>query len=82
MPVTRLQLEIAQLSGVECRWSPRIAFAFAQQMPDDDRELPGRGDGGDMLTAAGADSQKVKIAMANLVYNMRRLVFLNRLVAA
>jgi hypothetical protein len=54
--VSSLQLQIAQLSGVERRSSPRVAFAFAQQMPDDHRQLPSRGDSGDMLTSAGADS--------------------------
>jgi hypothetical protein len=57
-PVTRLQLEIAQLSRVQRRLGPRIAFALAQQMPDDHRELAGGRDSGDMLTAAGAYSKE------------------------
>ena len=56
--VSRLQLQIAQLLGVQRRSGPRIAFAFAQQMPDDHRELPGCRDGGDMLTAAGANPKE------------------------
>jgi hypothetical protein len=39
-------------------WAPHVAFAFAQQMPDEHRELTGGRDSGDMLTAAGADSQE------------------------
>jgi len=57
-PVPRFQFQIAQLSGVQRRSGPCIAFAFAQQMPDDHRELAGGRDGGDMLTTAGAYSQK------------------------
>ena len=52
--VFRLQLQIAQLLRVQRRPSPRIAFAFAQQMPDDHGELAGGCDCGDMLTAAGS----------------------------
>src|SRR5690242_19358337 len=41
------------------RWpGPHVAFAFAQQMPDEHRELAGGRDSGDMLTAAGADPQE------------------------
>ena len=56
--VPRFQFQIAQLPRVQRRPGPRIAFAFAQQMPDDHRELAGGRDGGDMLTAAGAYSQE------------------------
>jgi hypothetical protein len=56
--ITCLQLQIAQLPGVQRRSGPHVAFTFAQQMPDEDRELTGRRDSGDMLTAAGADSQE------------------------
>ena len=56
--ITRLQLQIAQLPGVQRRPGPHVAFTFAQQMPDENRELAGRRDSGDMLTAAGADSQE------------------------
>src|ERR1700761_3145391 len=56
--ITRLQLQIAQLPGVQRRPGPHVAFTFAQQMPDEHRELTGRRDSGDMLTAAGADSQE------------------------
>jgi hypothetical protein len=54
--VSRFQLEIAQLPRVQRRPGPHVAFAFAQQMPDEHRELPGGRDSGDMLTAAGTDS--------------------------
>ena len=53
-----LQLQIAQLPGVQRRSGPHVAFTFAQQMLDEDRELAGRRDSGDMLTAAGADWQE------------------------
>src|ERR1700722_2201452 len=56
--ISRLQLQIAQLPGVQRRPRPHVAFTFAQQMPDEPRELTGRRDSGDMLTAAGADSQE------------------------
>jgi Integrase core domain len=56
--ITRLQLQIAQLPGVQRRSGPHVAFTFAQQMPDEHRELTGRRDSGDMLTATGADSQE------------------------
>src|ERR1700722_14021790 len=56
--ISRLQLQIAQLPGVQRRPGPHVAFTFAQQMPDEHRELAGRRDSGDMLTAAGADSQE------------------------
>src|SRR5271155_1322886 len=56
--ISRLQLQIAQFPGVQRRPGPHVAFAFAQQMPDEHRELTGRRDSGDMLTAAGADSQE------------------------
>ena len=56
--ISRLQLQIAQLPGVQRRSGPHVAFTFAEQMPDEHRELMGRCDSGDMLTAAGADSQE------------------------
>jgi hypothetical protein len=56
--VSRLQLKITQLLGVQRRPAPRIAFVFAEQMPDDHRELAGCPDGGDMLTAAGANPKE------------------------
>ena len=56
--ISRLQLQIAQLPGVQRRSGPHVAFAFAQQMPDEHRELTGGRDSGDMLTAAGAGSQE------------------------
>src|SRR5271156_3511841 len=56
--VPRFQLQIAQLPRVQRRPGPHVAFTFAQQMPDEHRELTGRRDSGDMLTAAGADSQE------------------------
>ena len=56
--VSRVQLQIAQLTRVQ-RWpAPHVAFAFAQQMPDEHRKLTGGRDGVDMLTAAGADSHE------------------------
>ena len=58
LALPRFQFQIAQLSRVQRRSGPRIAFAFAQQMPDDHRELAGGRDGGDMLTTAGAYSQE------------------------
>ena len=45
----RRQLQIAQLFRVQCRPGLRIAFAFAQQVPDDHRELAGHRDRGGML---------------------------------
>ena len=57
-PVPRFQFQIAQLSRVQRRSGPRIAFAFAQQMPDDHRELAGGRDGGEMLTTAGRTRRK------------------------
>ena len=57
-PVPRFQLQIAQLPRVQRRPGPHVAFAFAQQMPDERRELTGGRDSGDMLTAAGANSQE------------------------
>src|ERR1700720_4825537 len=51
--ISRLQLQIAQLPGVQRRPGPHVAFTFAQQMPDEHRELTGGRDSGDMLTAAG-----------------------------
>src|SRR5580700_9366238 len=56
--VPRFQLQIAQLPRVQRRPGPHVAFAFAQQMPDEHRELTGGRDSSDMLTAAGADSQE------------------------
>ena len=56
--VPRFQLQIAQLRRVQRQPGPHVAFAFAQQMPDEHRELTGGRDSGDMLTAAGADSQE------------------------
>jgi hypothetical protein len=56
--VSRLQLQIAQLLGVQRGPGPRIAFVFAQQMPDDHRELPGGRDSGDMLAAPGSHAQE------------------------
>jgi hypothetical protein len=56
--VPRFQLQIAQLPRVQRPPGPHVAFAFAQQMPDEHRELTGGRDSGDMLTAAGADSQE------------------------
>jgi hypothetical protein len=55
------QLQIAQLPRVQRRPRPHVAFAFAQQMPDEHRELTGGRDSGDMLTAAGADSQEERL---------------------
>ena len=54
----RLQLQITQLLGVQRGPGPHVTFVFAQQMPDEHRELTGSRDSGDMLTAAGADSQE------------------------
>src|ERR1700722_4787423 len=62
--VSRLQLQIAQLPGVQRRSGPHVAFTFAQQMPDEHRELAGRRDSGDMLTGAGADSQEERTQRA------------------
>src|ERR1700677_4805613 len=56
--VSRFQLQIAQLPRVQRRPGPHVAFAFAQQIPDEHRELTGGRDSGDMLTAAGADPQE------------------------
>src|SRR3984957_19504796 len=56
--IPRFQLQIAQLPRVQ-RWpGPHVAFAFAQQMPDEHRELTGGSDSADMLTASGADAQE------------------------
>ena len=57
-PIPRFQLQIAQLPRVQRRPGPHVAFAFAQQMPDEHRELTGGRDSGDMLTAAGATRRK------------------------
>ena len=38
--------------------APTIALTLAQQMPDQDGELAGGCDGGDVLTAAGAHALK------------------------
>src|ERR1700729_1983706 len=52
-PIGYFHIDIA-----EARTAEGVAFAFAQQMPDEHRELTGGRDSGDMLTAAGADSQE------------------------
>ena len=62
LPARRLmsgfQFKITHLPGVQRRARPQIAFSLAQQMPDQDGELAGGRDGGDVLTAAGAHALK------------------------
>jgi hypothetical protein len=54
--VSGRQFEIAHLPGVQRRARPQIAFAFAQQMPDQDGKLAGGRDGGDVLAPPKARS--------------------------
>jgi hypothetical protein len=54
---------------VHCK---RSFCEYAQQMPDDDRELPSRGDSGDMLTPAGALRRRLESAWTQASAHRRR----------
>jgi hypothetical protein len=52
------QFEIADFPGVQGGTHPGIIFAPAQHVPDQDRELAGRGDRGHVLTSPGSDPEE------------------------
>ena len=57
-PVSRFELEITQLPGMQGRTRPQIALALAQQMPEQNRELARRCNRRNVLPASGADPQE------------------------
>jgi hypothetical protein len=56
--VSGAQLEIADLPGVQGRSDPGIVFVSVKHVPDQNCELAGGCDSGDVLTAPGADGQE------------------------
>jgi hypothetical protein len=56
--VSRPELEVAQLSGVQCRPGPGVVLPILEHVPDDDRDLPGRRNRRNVLAAACRDPQE------------------------
>jgi hypothetical protein len=53
-----LQFKIAQFLGMQRRASPDVALVLGEEMPDDHGQLPRGRDSRDVLTAAGANTEK------------------------
>jgi len=52
------ELEITQLSGVQCWTRPEVVLVLCQQTPDQDGELACRRDGSHVLPAPALHAQK------------------------
>ena len=53
-----LQFHGSQLAGDQSRTCPKVIGLFGEEVPAEDGELAGDGDGGDLMTASGSDAEK------------------------